>query len=239
MSSSYIAPSINLTAFNCPYCHAYAQQIWYTPSAIKLHRNGNAPSEKIQGNAKNPSLKEDEWAKVHGRPMLNCMLSQCNHCKDTSIWVGNDLVFPVKNSAPVSNPDTPQDILIDYNEAASILNISPRGAAALMRLAIQKLCKHLGKPGKDIHSDIGSLVKDGLSPKVQQALDIVRVVGNNAVHPGKLDIRDNRDIALMLFTLFNLIVDKTITEPRAIDNLYSQLPESALQAIAKRDKPAS
>ena len=62
----------------------------------------------------------------------------------------------------------PDDVRADYDEANSIANASPRGAAALLRLAIQKLCKHLGKPGKIINDDIAALVTDGLPPKVSR-----------------------------------------------------------------------
>jgi hypothetical protein len=45
------------------------------------------------------------------------------------------------------------------------------------------------------------LVKNGaISEKIQQALDAVRVVVNNAVHPGELEIRDNQEIVLSLLT---------------------------------------
>ena len=106
----------------------------------------------------------------------------------------------------------------------------------LLRLAIQKLCKHLGEPGKNINDDIASLVKKGLSPKVQQALDIVRVVGNNAVHPGQIDLRDDMDIAGSLFDLVNLIADVMITQPKQIEQMYQTVvPESQQEAIKKRN----
>eukprot|EP01031_Cornospumella_fuschlensis_P049643 gene49643-60771_t len=81
------------------------------------------------------------------------------------------------------NPDLPENVLSIYNEAANIVNSSPRGALALLRLAIQELCINLGESGKDLNKDIGNLVSKGLLPDVQKALDVVRVIGNNAVHP--------------------------------------------------------
>ena len=88
-------------------------------------------------------------------------------------------------------------------ESRTILDLSPRGAAALLRLCIQKLCKQLGQPGKNINDDIAALVKAGLDPKIQKALDIVRVIGNECVHPGTMDLRDDREIAAKLFVLVN------------------------------------
>jgi hypothetical protein len=130
----------------------------------------------------------------------------------------------------------PLEIAPDYDEARAILPFSPRASAALLRLVLQKLCKHLGQPGKNINDDIGALVKSGLSPVVQQALDSVRVIGNNAVHPGELDLNDKPEIALALFKLLNFIVDEMITRPREIQGIYDMLPESSRKAIDNRDK---
>lgn len=130
----------------------------------------------------------------------------------------------------------PEDVLALYNEAASITVKSPRGAAALLRLAIQKLCIHLKEPGKDINTDIGSLVKKGLPELVQQSLDIVRVTGNDAVHPGQIDT-DDAGVVQHLFDLVNIIVENRIAEPKKISGLYQSLPANKLKGIADRDKP--
>ena len=142
--------------------------------------------------------------------------------------------FGISN-APLPHEDMPEDVKTDYVEARNISALSPRGAAALLRLAIQKLCKHLGESGKNINADIGALVEKGLPVQIQQALDVVRVTGNNAVHPGELRIEDKPEVASALFGLLNLIVDNRISEPKRIEALYGALPKDALAGIEKRD----
>jgi hypothetical protein len=161
--------------------------------------------------------------------------STCSHCGGMAIWCDEKLIYPIVGPAEMPNPDMPEEIQADYDEANSIANISPRGAAALLRLAIQKLCKHLGKPGKTINEDIAALVADGLPPKVQQALDSVRVIGNEAVHPGTIDLRDDPSIVAQLFKLTNFIVQKLITEPKEIDGIYGGLPKHKRKEIERRD----
>jgi hypothetical protein len=141
----------------------------------------------------------------------------------------------IRSEASPANPDLPEDVRRDYDEASTILDLSPRGAAALIRLGIQKLCKELGQPGKNINADIKALVAGGLDPRVQRALDAVRVIGNNAVHPGQIDLRDDRATAESLFRLMNLIAEKMISEPKHVDEVYAALPEDARAAIEKRD----
>ncbi|MEO1079215.1 MAG: DUF4145 domain-containing protein [Pseudomonadota bacterium] len=131
--------------------------------------------------------------------------------------------------------DMPADVVADYTEAALIFSRSPRGSAALLRLAMQKLCVHLGGSGANLNADIGELVQNGLPVIIQQSLDVVRVIGNNAVHPGEIDIRDNSESAGALFKLMNLIVDNQIAEPERIQKLYDSLPESARNAVDRRD----
>ncbi len=207
----YELPTCDASGYNCPHCHAYAKQGW-----------GNVLRY----------IKQANHGKIDG-----ARIGTCDHCGDFTIWLDNKMIYPLTSNSPFPNADLPDEIKIDFEEARQIQSLSPRGCAALLRLCIQKLCIHLGEKGKNINDDISSLVDKGLSVKIQQALDIVRVVGNNAVHPGKIDLKDDTDISNRLFDLVNLIGEVMITQPKHIDNLYNSiLPESQKEAIKKRDQ---
>lgn len=171
--------------------------------------------------------------------LYNVNVSKCYNCDDIAMWIYDKLIYPQRGEAPPANPDLPEEIRRDYEEASTILDLSPRGAAALVRLCIQKLCKELGQPGKNINDDIAALVKAGLDSRIQKALDAVRVIGNNAVHPGSIDLRDDRATAESLFRLLNLLAEKMISEPKHVDEVYAMLPDAAKAAIETRDKNQS
>lgn len=209
---NHIPPAINLEAFNCSRCKVFAKQNWF-------YLNG----------ASEPSGYGTQYQNKQ------FLLSKCNSCGEPTIWHGELMIYPLHTTAELPSDDLPDEIQHDFEEARRIANLSPRGAAALLRLALQKLCVHLGEPGKNINSDVASLVAKGLPAKVQQALDSVRVIGNEAVHPGTLDLKDDKETVQKLFRLINFIAQKMITEPREIDEIYNGLPADKLAGISKRD----
>lgn len=256
--AKYVPPTIRETAFNCPHCGAFAQQFWFSVHANSPRKDAtplllDADDVKRHNldHIEDPETREEvkKWANrmATGHPFIeekpayrdynvhNVSLSRCFRCNDVAIWIHDRLVWPSRGEAPVPNSDLPDDVRSDYEEAGTILALSPRGSAALLRLAIQKLCKRLGEKGENINDDIAALAKKGLAPRVQQALDVVRVVGNNSVHPGQIDLRDDRATAEKLFDLVNLIAEIMIAQPKHISEMYGSLPEAARKAIEKRD----
>lgn len=234
----YVPPSIRETAFNCPHCRALAVQTWHEVEVREVPK-GAAGLEDIRSSfvdvqSRAPSLVS-AFGDIPTASVAEAKISICFNCNALTFWVLGNIVWPVVGGAPPANRDMPEDARRDYDEADTILDLSPRGAAALLRLAIQKLCKDLGQKGKNIDDDIKALVAAGLNPMVQKALDTVRVIGNEAVHPGQIDLRDDRSTAESLFRLVNMIVEKTISEPKQVDALYALLPEGKRQAIDKRD----
>jgi hypothetical protein len=139
----------------------------------------------------------------------NLTCAECDHCHRFSYWRGAVMIWPQTSAS-----------------------------AALLRLAIQKICIHLGQPGRKIDDDIGALVANGLPVTIQQALDVVRVIGNESVHPGVLDLRDDSETVGHLFDLVNLIVEDRISQPKRVQALYDRLPDEKKAAIARRDAPA-
>ncbi len=162
-------------------------------------------------------------------------MSVCANCHGIAHWRHGIMIWPRQVAAELPHEDMPSDCVADFEEARNISIVSPRGAAALLRLVVQKLMPHLGEQGENLNDDISSLVSKGLPVPVQKALDACRVIGNNAVHPGEMALDDSPDIALELFRIVNFIVDDRIRRPKEIEALYDKLPPGARASIAKRD----
>lgn len=204
---TYFPPKHKAEAFHCPNCEVYAKQIW---GPLHFHRYGTHQGTRMSA-------------------------AECTHCSSHSYWHGENLLVPSASTVEMPSIDLPEACKGEYLEAREIIDISPRGSAALLRLCIQKLLKELGKSGNNINGDIADLVKEGLPLLVQQSLDICRVVGNNAVHPGEINLDDTPEISRSLFRLINLIVHDRISRPKEVKALYDALPAGAREAIEKRD----
>lgn len=174
----YTTAYLNGKAFNCPHCDAYAKQDW-----------------------------SEHWDNEQ-RNVDGLSTSKCSQCGEYAIWNYSTLLYPESSTVEQPNEDLSVDISKDYREAMSIVQKSPRAAAALLRLAIQKLCIELGQSGDNLNQDIKNLVKEGLSPRVQKMLDTVRVIGNHSVHPAEINLNDNPQTAQALFRLVNKIAKR-------------------------------
>jgi len=206
---TYIEPVVYGKSFTCPHCGSISQQNWW-----HISFGGSEYADKASNQIK---------------------VSTCQHCFKRTLWINEIMYFPDNGNAPFANPEMPESVKKLYAEAASIHAKSPRGAAAILRLGLQVLCQELGETGKNINNDISNLVKKGLPEIVQQSLDIVRVTGNDAVHPGQIDT-DDPETVIQLFSLTNIIVEYMIALPKKVSGLYSSLPTDKLKGIENRDK---
>jgi hypothetical protein len=214
MGIDYVQPVYGLDAFNCPHseCGAFAHQEWYY-SVTAMARATGGNQSRVKGFS----------------------VSICARCEKVALWEESQMIYPRVYTTPPASEDMPLEVKKHYDEARAIFSQSPRGAAAILRLAIQKLTIELGEEGDNLNKAIGNLVKKGLSERIQKSLDIVRVIGNNAVHPGQIVIEDNIGVAMSLFKITNLIVEDIITKSKDIDELYNNLPAEVKDQITKRD----
>ena len=213
--TKYTAPEFKKEAFNCPHCGAYAHMEWQSKE-LRVYYQATCV------NCKEYSL----WR-----------VTQVNYPNIFSLPVQGEMLYPDFGSAPLPAEDMPEDVKNDYEEAARIFITSPRGAAALLRLGLQKLCIHLGEEGKNINADIRSLVEKGkLTGVAIKVADTLRITGNNAVHPGQISDTDFDRVAGKMFDLINSIVKETITRPKEWNELYQLMPENARNAAEAQDK---
>lgn len=217
----YIEAEYAKTVYTCPHCGIVSQMHWSHMYAI-IKEDGDFLLSY-----------DDNLDYIDYEDEIDVVA--CSACNNIQIWINRNMIFPLSTNLPLANTNMPESVRQVYDEAKEIYSKSPRASAALLRLGLQNLCKDLGEKGDNINDDIKSLVKKGLPSSVQKALDSIRVIGNNAVHPGTIDLNDESNVARTLFEILNFIIEKMITEPKKIDEIYDLLPEGAKQQIKKRD----
>ncbi|MCR6032854.1 DUF4145 domain-containing protein [Nocardioides sp. zg-579] len=207
-------------AFICPHCNANAQQSWASCTA-----QGHETSDTYL-----PGLT----------------ISTCFVCSGLAIWLEQPvrtdtwgasarMIYPAATvEGPKRNVDLPEAVARLYDEAATVVNLSPRSASALLRLALEALLEDLypDKAG-NLNSMIGAAVRDGLPERVQRTMDVMRFSGNQSVHEIHHD--DTPQTAATLFGLLNIVAEQLITQPKQLDALYEGLPDGFKQQVDRRD----
>lgn len=228
MQHDFVVPLYGENNFNCPYCFAFAHQTWY-----RTQYNVNLELSLFEGLMRSSEFENN----VNGFSVNNFVaLSYCTSCKEMAYWKDGELVYPIACLAPLPNKDMPEDVREIYNEAREVSALSSRAATALLRLALEKLLPQVGAKKDSIDKMIGELVGKGLPKEIEKALDILRVIGNEAVHPGTIDLDDNPNVSYALFKIMNIVVDRMITQQKEIDDVYSLIPENKLAGIEKRNE---
>ncbi len=77
---------------------------------------------------------------------------------------------------------------------------------------------------------------------VIDSLDIVRIFANEGgSHAGEIDLTgaDGEEIVNRLFWLVNIIVEKTISEPKEIAKHFNKIPQNKKDGIKNRDNNAT
>jgi Domain of unknown function (DUF4145) len=213
----YVHPQFKLNLFNCPLCNGYSEQSWYSAS-------------KILGTPGGP---------MHDNRLDKVYFCICKLCNKYTVWVDEKLIHPPINGASLPHQDMPQQVKDIYEEARGVMSRSPRSACTLLRVALEILIDGiLGKNKNTLNHKIGVLVKErGLDVRIQKAMDILRITGDAALHPGVIDLqnKDDSQTAKTMFDLLNIITQVMISNPNTINEYYNNLPQPQKNSIEKRD----
>lgn len=188
-------PEYEATAFNCPYCHAYSQQVWSETCGELMPRFGRGRSIPLP---------------------CHVEASICLHCEKPCLWINEKLTIPNVSGMQPPNSDLSEDIQQLYIEASDIFNQSPRAAAALLRAALEKMLRgQLKGKGKNIYNMIQYFIEQGqLSSELAEYIHIIRDIGNDAVHAQTIVLNEKREDAAALFPFINYIAQEMLTKPR-------------------------
>ncbi len=205
-----VAPQYQVSAFNCPLCGAYAAMRW--------------------GQMQAP------WQ------MVALAAAQCAHCGGFSIWSSETalMIWPRVGVGVKPHEQMPAAVLELYREGQAVSAESPRAAAALLRVAVDVLLREVvpDSKGKTLNQVIRKAVEGGLNPSARAALDVLRVTGNDAVHPEQQILLDEQDPLAKVHSLcklLNLVVEQLIATPRMAREMLDALPPEVLASIEKRD----
>jgi hypothetical protein len=257
----HVSPAIDQLAFNCPHCNALTRQFWFSVHADPLKADEKpvvATAETVNALTfgdveeaeRDPKLK---WAErvASGRPFLevhrqfrsrdvqNVSISYCFNCNEMCLWVCDQLIWPRRAGDPEPKLHASPDIQRNDEDGSQTLEASPRGAAALLRLVIEKVCKELGESGESPKDDLASFVQEDVDARVQKVLEAMRIIESNAVRPAEIGVGDNRATAETLSGLVNLICEKMTIEPRHLQAMYTKLREGAQNAMERRAQGSS
>ena len=186
-SHAGVPPAIDAPHFVCPHCGVDAQQVW---------QDADFP------------------ARGTGEVDQALMRAQCVLCGGRSYWISGELVWPHPTVGLPPPDDLPEDLRSLYDEARAVAPISPRSAAALLRLLVDRLIASLGTPDGTLSDRIAWLAAEGHLPtQVVEGLTACRVLGPASLRPGEIDpdAEDDAGVVLFLCRLVDTIVDTTIT----------------------------
>ncbi len=224
MNKEYCMPELDRKSFNCPHCGAFANQRWYSLMFNKydtkvIFSNNNGPISR----SKDIIFLDD-----------NFRASKCDHCEKLVLWNDQKIIYPRSITVESPNPDMPEVAKGLYMESAKILQDSPRASAALLRLALQEILNKVVEGGEknSINDNIG-ILSEGVDETTQKALDLIRINGNNAAHLGEIQIEEENTECM--YKILNIIVQKTISDKKQIDDLYNNnVSENQKKSIKER-----
>lgn len=188
----------------CPFCNSSIPQIQDTFRILRCFFNAGRPHH-VDNSTLNTSI-------------IDLNMLYCPTCKKVSfIAVGENtlkgLHIPLYPSSLAKQfPEyIPKAIRDDYEEAYSVLNLSPKASATLSRRCLQGMIRDFWGICKPRLIDEINELQSKVTPSQWKAIDSVRSIGNIGAHMEKqvdLIIDVEPDEAEKLLKLIELLIDK-------------------------------
>lgn len=150
-----------------------------------------------------------------------------------------EVVYPRHMARRPLSDEVPSDIRDDYNEAASVLSLSPKASAAISRRLLQHILRdRWGIKHRSLQKEIKEFVaRTDVPPYVSETVDAVRVVGNLAAHPTKdqntgtiVDVEPEE--AEWLLEAIEALCDFSYVQPKLLEERKARL-NAKLKAMGK------
>lgn len=202
----------------CPFCNATVLS-----NTIQRYFSYHGTSEE-------PSLNDACELLVSGTFCPNCRRTIFT-AKYTGLKMPKNTIIPIYPLSPARQfPDyIPESIRQDYEEAYSILSLSPKASATLSRRCLQGMIRDFWKiSARTLFEEITAL-KDKIPASQYQAIDALRQLGNIGAHMEKdtnliIDIEPQE--AQYLLKLIELLLQQWYVERHEQEKLYADIVDT-------------
>ncbi|SDP09844.1 protein of unknown function [Nakamurella panacisegetis] len=207
-------PHPAVSAFTCPHCRTRSQQILLGPVRGSLGRTYN------------------------DNDIPNWLATKCFTCHNVALFHGPTLRFPAARVGPTPTQDMPANIKAIYEEAQEVAAVSPRSAAALLRVALETMVNELVSGSEKLFQKIGKLRALGVDQEIIDYMDLIRGFGNDGAHAGEVNLEDDPKTVADLFEILQIIVADAITRKKKKQALLGRFSQGWHQGREERDAAA-
>lgn len=232
-----------MACFPCPFCSSSIPISNDTLQFFTLSFNGLLESQYSRRSISNSDY-----------PCIKVEFYKCPHCDQITIIAkekevggsyksGNDAYIPIyPRSLSRKYPDyIPKSIRQDYEEAYSILSLSPKASATLSRRCLQGMIRDFWEIKESNLSKAIEKLEGKIPADQWKVIDGVRRIGNIGAHMEKdinliVDIDPNE--ALKLLKLIELLIKQWYIDRYDQQQLYSDIldiDESKQEARKNKD----
>jgi len=229
--------------FVCAHCGADSQQVW-ADLTIKARVNNGQTYVTFSDAARWRIEGSSIWLSGNDYSQPEWRATVCAVCGEGSVWRDAHRVYPVASTIAPVHPDAPESVAALYEEARSVLPISRRASAALVRATLERLLReidpnHASKRLDDLIAQLRGQIREPL----WKFLTAIRIVGNDTLHAeeGELAVlylgSEPEEIIEPLFEAVNTLIEELITQPAKAEALYALIPETKREVAERKSKP--